>query len=68
MKELSFEQMENVEGGSAASVMCNLTGGVIGGIWGTAISMASFGAAIPVGILAGAVISTAFSEMACKYL
>jgi hypothetical protein len=64
-KKLSLEEMEAVEGGNADSVACNLAAGIVGGIWAAGISLLSFGAAIPVAILAGAAISTGLSEMAC---
>jgi len=66
-KKLSLQEMEIVEGGDAASAICNFTGGLVGGIWGGAISAASFGAAVPVGILAGAAISTLWSETVCSF-
>ena len=64
-RKLSLQEMEMTEGGDAASAICNMTAGLIGGIWGAAISACSFGAAIPLGILVGAAISTAVSEAAC---
>jgi len=62
---MSLEEMEGVEGGDAASVACNVAASIVGGIWAAGISALSFGAAIPVAILAGAAISTGLSEMAC---
>ena len=80
MKKLNFSQMEVLNGGQslevadnpdynvgedAMSAACNFAGGLIGGIWGGAIALCSFGAAIPVGILVGAAISTTISELIC---
>jgi hypothetical protein len=69
MKELSFERMEEINGGnSTREFICNMTTGGIGTIWGTwaggiafALGATTAGAgfiAIGVTIAAGAALST----------
>jgi len=68
-KSLSFEQMENLNGGSDGTFWCNLASGGIGavyGAWGAGIASAVFGASaiasggvsIVIGLTVGAIIST----------
>ncbi|MBE9469061.1 MAG: hypothetical protein IMY72_12180 [Bacteroidetes bacterium] len=52
MKKLELNQMENVEGGVAASNTsvskinaCDISLGIVVGIWGAALSAATFGVA-----------------------
>jgi len=62
-RKLSLTEMVIVEGGHR---MCNAAAGLVGGIWGAAISMATGGAGVLVGIAVGTAISTGLSRMACN--
>ena len=61
MKRLDVCQMENVQGGDAASAVCSTTCGILGIIWGAAAGAATAGW----GIVVGLVVSVACGELFC---